>query len=81
MPEDNQFECTIVGNGTQTQFQLYKQIYTSRIPIQHTLATESEDPLMWSNPNNEMWSIQVLRCGIFNLRLQAMVCCSYRFHC
>ena len=57
MPEDNQFECTIVGNGTQTQFQLYKQIYTSRIPIQHTLATESEDPLMWSNPNNEMWSI------------------------
>lgn len=56
MPEDHQFECTIVGNGTQTLFQLYKQIYTTRIPIQHTLAKENEDPLMWANPNNEMWS-------------------------
>ncbi|AYX87976.1 hypothetical protein EGX84_16275 [Acinetobacter baumannii] len=57
MPEDNEFQCTFVGDGVQTSFQLYKQINTTQIPLQHTQAEQSEDPLMWSeNASKPMWS-------------------------
>ncbi|WP_407517050.1 DUF2460 domain-containing protein [Acinetobacter baumannii] len=57
MPEDNEFQCTFVGDGVQTSFQLYKQINTTQIPLQHTQAEQSEDLLMWSeNASKPMWS-------------------------
>ncbi|HAV3519411.1 TPA: DUF2460 domain-containing protein [Acinetobacter baumannii] len=57
MPEDNEFQCTFVGDGVQTSFKLYKQINTTQIPLQHTQAEQSEDPLMWSeNASKPMWS-------------------------
>jgi hypothetical protein len=57
MPEDNEFQCTFIGDGVQTSFQLYKQINTTQIPLQHTQAEQSEDPLMWSeNASKPMWS-------------------------
>ncbi|MDA3526622.1 DUF2460 domain-containing protein [Acinetobacter baumannii] len=57
MPEDNEFQCTFVGDGVQTSFQLYKQINTTQIPLQYTQAEQSEDPLMWSeNASKPMWS-------------------------
>ena len=67
MPEDNEFQCTFVGDGVQTSFQLYKQINTTQIPLQHTQAEQSEDPLMWdevaskpmwSDPDDQMWLLQ-----------------------
>ena len=67
MPEDNEFQCTFIGDGVQTSFQLYKQIYTSQIPLQYTQAEQSEDPLMWdevaskpmwSDPDDQMWLLQ-----------------------
>lgn len=67
MPEDNEFQCTFIGDGVQTSFQLYKQINTTQIPLQHTQAEQSEDPLMWSenaskpmwsDPDNQMWLLQ-----------------------
>ncbi|KQD14618.1 DUF2460 domain-containing protein [Acinetobacter baumannii] len=67
MPEDNEFQCTFVGDGVQTSFQLYKQINTTQIPLQHTQAEQSEDPLMWSenasklmwsDPESQMWLLQ-----------------------
>ncbi|WND04498.1 DUF2460 domain-containing protein [Acinetobacter soli] len=67
MPEDNEFQCTFIGDGVQTSFQLYKQINTTQIPLQHTQAEQSEDPLMWdevaskpmwSDPDSQMWLLQ-----------------------
>ena len=67
MPEDNEFQCTFIGDGVQTSFQLYKQINTTQIPLQHTQAEQSEDPLMWdevaskpmwSDPDDQMWLLQ-----------------------
>ncbi|MCF3127948.1 DUF2460 domain-containing protein [Acinetobacter soli] len=67
MPEDNEFQCTFIGDGVQTSFQLYKHINTTQIPLQHTQAEQSEDPLMWdevaskpmwSEPDDQMWLLQ-----------------------
>lgn len=67
MPDDNEFQCTFIGDGVQTSFQLYKQINTTQIPLQHTQADQSEDPLMWdevaskpmwSDPDDQMWLLQ-----------------------
>ncbi|MGQ1193920.1 DUF2460 domain-containing protein [Acinetobacter baumannii] len=67
MPEDHEFQCTFIGDGVQTSFQLYKQIDTTQIPLQHTQAEQSEDPLMWSenasklmwsDPESQMWLLQ-----------------------
>ncbi|BCZ13646.1 DUF2460 domain-containing protein [Acinetobacter baumannii] len=67
MPEDHEFQCTFIGDGVQTSFQLYKQINTTQIPLQHTQAEQSEDPLMWdevaskpmwSDPDDQMWLLQ-----------------------
>lgn len=67
MPEDHEFQCTFIGDGVQTSFQLYKQIDTTQIPLQHTQAEQSEDPLMWdevaskpmwSDPDDQMWLLQ-----------------------
>jgi len=78
MPEDNEFQCTFIGDGVQTSFQLYKQINTTQIPLQHTQPEQSEDPLMWdevatksmwSDPDDQMWLLQF---GITNNGLLQM---------
>lgn len=78
MPEDNEFQCTFVGDGVQTSFQLYKQINITQIPLQHTQVEQSEDPLMWdevaskpmwSDPDDQMWLLQF---GITNNGLLQM---------
>lgn len=54
-------------DGVQTSFQLYKQINTTQLSLQHTQADQSENPSMWSvisssrmwtNPTSLMWVLQ-----------------------
>lgn len=58
MPEDNEFQCTFIGDGVQTSFQLYKQMHSLQIPVSHT---QSEpifdlDPLFWNvNDQKLFW--------------------------
>lgn len=60
MPEDNEFQCTFIGDGVQTSFQLYKQMHSLQIPVSHT---QSEpifdlDPLFWNVDNQKLfWGI------------------------
>ncbi|MEK5752396.1 DUF2460 domain-containing protein [Acinetobacter variabilis] len=57
MPEDCEFKCTFTGDGETTTFQLHKQMHTSQIPLAHTQAFESEDPLMWADDLDQpMWT-------------------------
>lgn len=67
MPDDHEFKCEFVGDGKTSTFQLHKQMYTSRIPLAHTQAFVSEDPLMWvddldqpmwTDLDNRMWEMQ-----------------------
>ncbi|MCI3264261.1 DUF2460 domain-containing protein [Acinetobacter baumannii] len=59
MPDDNQFDCTFLGDGTTTTFQLYKDMYTSQLPLSNTdeqIAAEV-DPNMWNQtPSKTMWN-------------------------
>lgn len=59
MPEDNEFNCTFIGDGTTTTFQLYKDMYTSQLPLSNTeeqIAAEV-DPNMWNQtPSKTMWN-------------------------
>ena len=48
MPEDNGFNCTFAGDGSATNFQLYKQMYTAQIPVSHTAEYVTQDPPMWN---------------------------------
>lgn len=61
MPEDNEFECTFEGDGTTTIYQLHKNIYTVKIPVSHTQATNGRlDPIMWNQvPSKSMWDSDV----------------------
>lgn len=64
MPEDHNFECTFVGDGATTTFQLYKQAYNLKIPILHTeslgkvlMWNANDQTLMWSTDDQTlMWS-------------------------
>lgn len=67
MPDDNQFNCTFIGDGVTSTFQIYKQMYETQIPVSNTESTTTEDPLMWeevevtpmwSDPNEKMWDMQ-----------------------
>lgn len=67
MPEDNEYSCSYIGDGSSTSFQLYKNMHTTQIPLAHTQEFESEDPLMWADDldqpmwtdlNEKMWEIQ-----------------------
>lgn len=59
MPEDNEYSCSYIGDGTSTSFQLYKNIHTLQIPLAHTQAETAfeVDPVFW-NEDDQMpfWS-------------------------
>jgi hypothetical protein len=58
MPDDNQFDCTFVGDGATTSFQLYKDMYTSQLPLGNTeeQMVGEVDPNMWNQiPVKPMW--------------------------
>ncbi|MFX5945327.1 DUF2460 domain-containing protein, partial [Acinetobacter baumannii] len=58
MPEDNEFNCTFVGDGSTTSFQLYKDFYTSQLPLGNTeeQIVGEVDPNMWNQvPVKTMW--------------------------
>jgi len=59
MPEDNEFSCTFVGDGATTSFQLYKDMYTSQLPLGNTeeQIVGEVNPNMWNQtPVKTMWN-------------------------
>ncbi|BAP67344.1 DUF2460 domain-containing protein [Acinetobacter baumannii] len=59
MPDDNEFSCTFIGDGTATTFQLYKDMYTSQLPLGNTeeQIVGEVDPNMWNQtPAKTMWN-------------------------
>ncbi|HAV3502981.1 TPA: DUF2460 domain-containing protein, partial [Acinetobacter baumannii] len=59
MPDDNEFSCTFIGDGTTTTFQLYKDMYTSKLPLGNTeeQIIGEADPNMWNQvPVKTMWN-------------------------
>lgn len=68
MPDDNEFSCTFISDGTTTTFQLYKDMYTSKLPLGNTeeQIIGEADPNMWnqvlvktmwnSDPEKLMWN-------------------------
>ncbi|MHC6187060.1 DUF2460 domain-containing protein [Acinetobacter sp. X9] len=58
MPDDNQFDCTFVGDGTTTSYQLYKMMYVTPLPLGNTeeQIVQAVDPNMWNQtPVKSMW--------------------------
>lgn len=58
MPDDNQFSCTIVGNGS-SEYQVFKGVGQSKVYLGNTEPDFSEDvdPPMWNEePASEMWT-------------------------
>ncbi len=60
MPDDNQFECRFVGDGSTTVFQLYKPMHTQQLPLSHSQATSRPvNPFMWNqSPRKDMWDAE-----------------------
>lgn len=61
MPEDNEFNCTFISDGTTTTFQLYKEMYTDKMPLVNTqvknFGSGEVDPNMWNQaPSKTMWN-------------------------
>jgi hypothetical protein len=64
MPEDNEFQCEIVGDGITSVFHLSKQVFSTKLPLGNTEPSSSnlmwnseELALMWSqNKEKFMWS-------------------------
>lgn len=55
MPWDNEYECTFVGDGTTTSFQLYK----GQLPLGNTQSQVAMDldPTFWNEDDNQQfWS-------------------------
>lgn len=53
MPWDNEYDCTFIGDGITTSFQLYK----GQLPLGNTETFETEDPLMWDEDlGKRMWT-------------------------
>lgn len=78
MPDDCEFNCTFVGDGATTTYQLYKNMHTSKIPISHTAEYVTEDPPMWdenldqpmwTDLNDQMWETQygITKNGLLTL--------------
>ena len=78
MPDDCEFNCTFIGDGTNTTYQLYKTMHASKIPISHTAEYVTEDPLMWDEDldqpmwtdlNDQMWETQygITKNGLLTL--------------
>lgn len=59
MPEDSDYSCSYIGDGSTTSFQLYKQMHTSMIPLANTAAETifQVDPTFWNeNDQAPFWS-------------------------
>lgn len=56
-PDDNEFNCTFVGDGASTTFQLYKTQGSSHVAVGNTLeASEPSNPNMWNKVETKsMW--------------------------
>ena len=58
MPDDNEFNCTFLGDGTTTSYQLYKQMYDTPLLLGNTeeKVVQAIDPNMWNQtPVKSMW--------------------------
>ncbi|MGQ1540629.1 DUF2460 domain-containing protein [Acinetobacter baumannii] len=58
MPDDNQFDCTFIGDGSTTSYQLYKMMYDTPLPLGNTeeQIVQAIDPNMWNQiPVKSMW--------------------------
>ncbi|MFL9479657.1 DUF2460 domain-containing protein [Acinetobacter baumannii] len=58
MPDDNQFDCTFIGDGSTTSYQLYKMMYDTPLPLGNTeeQIVQAVDPNMWNQtPVKSMW--------------------------
>lgn len=59
MPDDNQFDCTFIGDGSTTSYQLYKMMYDTPLPLGNTeeKIVQAIDPNMWNQASaKSMWS-------------------------
>lgn len=59
MPEDSDYSCSYIGDGSTTSFQLFKQMHTSVIPLVNTEAETifQVDPTFWNeNDQATFWS-------------------------
>ncbi|RSE33375.1 DUF2460 domain-containing protein [Acinetobacter junii] len=59
MPDDNAFDCSYVGDGVTTSFQLYKKMYYSQLPLGNTQeqVLGSINPNMWNQATTKtMWA-------------------------
>ncbi len=58
MPDDNQFDCTFIGDGTTTAYQLYKMMYNTPLPLGNTEeVVHTIDPNMWNETTSKpMWN-------------------------
>jgi len=57
MPDDFEFTCTFEGDGTNTTFQLYKQMHNLQLPVGNTLgSSQSANLYMWNKlQTKDMW--------------------------
>ncbi|WP_440207005.1 DUF2460 domain-containing protein [Acinetobacter oleivorans] len=58
LPDDNQFDCSFVGDGATTTYQLYKMMYDTPLPLGNTeeQIVQAVDPNMWNQtPVKSMW--------------------------
>lgn len=81
MPEDNEYSCSYIGDGSSTSFQLYKNMHTTQIPLAHTKAetvfeidptfwNQNDQIPFWGNNNDPFWddtSAQVSKSGLLTL--------------
>jgi len=82
MPEDNEYSCSYIGDGSSTSFQLYKNMHTTQIPLAHTKAetvfeidptfwNQNDQTPFWGNNNNDLFwddtSAQVSKSGMVTL--------------
>lgn len=54
-PYDNQFDCTFIGDGITSIFQIYKPS-AAKTPVSHTESFQTDDPPMWSENTEQMWT-------------------------
>lgn len=82
VPEDCDFNCSFIGDGLTTSFQIFKSLANRQIPLSHTkpIAAMKINPLMWnitkfkpmwdSSSGKLMWNnsnATVSNSGVLNL--------------
>ena len=61
MPDDNQFECTFVGDGSTTTYQIFKKMHSLHMPVSNTMQmTQPINPNMWNQVETKnMWDSNI----------------------